>query len=283
MFRKSERTRLAREWLVGVMSFSILIAPFGCQLRSGDNGDDGGILDDINNRDSNKGLFINQDFGSPLLMAARDDSDNQLFVFGTRDANGDPEEIESVSIESVEGRSFVSFVSGRPVHAQGPDGSYVHIEYTEVSSQRLTANVELFDAANNDQQMFTVDIDLQQTAQQIVQTIRDVTGLEVKTPDAATAKLLAAETVRVTIFSPLYVAFVLPFVALISFMTVLLGQILTSIFTAVAIVVQTALVVALSPLFILGKLLDDVVVNVRLITISDLFDIIPDPPVIVLI
>lgn len=276
------RSRVGREWFVALTAFSLLIAPFGCELRSGS--DDGGGVIDVGGQASNKGLFINEDFASPLLMAARDDADNQLFVFGTRNADGDPEEIESVSIESDEGASFVSFESGRPVHAAGPDGSYVHVDYVEVSSERLTADVELFDASTNEQQTFNVDIDLRQTAQQIVQAIRDVTGFEVKAPEApGTGKLLTADSVRVTIFSPLYVAFVLPFVALITFMTVVLGQILNAIFTAVAILVQTALLVALSPLFILGELLDDVVLNVRLITISDLFSLIPDPPLIVLV
>ena len=173
MSTRSSWRAIAREWFWALTCYSLLIAPFGCELRTG------GSLQDGIGAALDYGLFINEDTDDPLLIAARNSNGDAFFVFGTRDANGNLEEIESISVLTAEGEeSFITFELGRPVHIQGPDGSYAHITYTEVSAERLTAGVELYNAATTEKETFQIDIDLEQTAAQIAELVRAATGQE---------------------------------------------------------------------------------------------------------
>ena len=169
---------IGREWFWMLTCYSLVIAPFGCQLLSGrpDDGLGVGVGPALET-----GLFINEDPDDPLLVAGQNAGGDAFFVFGTRDQSGDLEEIESISVRTADGEeSFVVFESGRPVHIQGPDGSYLHISYEEISPERLSANVELYDANTTEKSTYTVDIDLEQTAAEIAELVRSVTGQEME-------------------------------------------------------------------------------------------------------
>ncbi|MBI5864229.1 MAG: hypothetical protein HZB38_06955 [Planctomycetes bacterium] len=118
-----ETRRIVNEWLAGVLCVSLLLAPMGGCPQNGDNTGDGG------DSSTSSGLFINQDSSGNVLMAARGQDGAEFFVFGSRGANGGLEEVDSILVRTAsDEEAFVTFESGRPVHAQGPDGSYCHIE-----------------------------------------------------------------------------------------------------------------------------------------------------------
>jgi hypothetical protein len=282
--------QILREWFCGLVSYSLLIAPFGCQLQAGGDGDGdgsggGGLLGGVLG-DSTTGLFINEDLASNLLMAARNGDGNAFYVFGTRDADGNLEEIETISVASAAGEtSFVAFESGRPMHAQGPNGSYAHVTYDVVTPERLAGAVELYDAATASKSSYPVDIDLAQAAAEIATRIAEVTGRTLDTSglSAGGGGKTLRESVRVTIFSPFYTYFVLPLVTTIGLMTIALGQIVIAMFAAVTIALQAVVLAVFSPFFLIAELLGDVVFRVQLTPLVDIFDFLPPPPVIVLV
>jgi len=278
--------RVGREWLSGLLSVAVILAPFGCRLQSVDLGD-GGLLDDLfGGSDSDAGLFLNQDETSPLLLAGRDEAGNVFYVFGTRDADGDLEEIEAVSVKTAGGEeSFLAFESGRPTHVEGPNGSYAHATYTEVSAKRLAADVELYNAADDTKQQFPVEIDLEQTAQQVAAAVEQATGRSLETTevaDAGTGKSVSTSQVRVTIFSPLFTGIIAPFIISIGLATIILGQMVIALVALVAAALQAVVLVIFSPLFLLAEMLSDVVFRIELIPLTSLFISLPPPPIVVL-
>ena len=94
--RSSWRT-IGREWFCALTCYSLLIAPFGCELLGG--GLDGGLPDGSSGA-LNAGLFINEDTEDPLLIAGQNANGDAFFVFGTRDENGGLEEIESILVRT---------------------------------------------------------------------------------------------------------------------------------------------------------------------------------------
>ena len=274
----------AREWFWALTCYSLLIAPFGCELRTGGLG---GSVQDGLGAALDYGLFINEDTDDPLLIAARNSNGDAFFVYGTRDEDGNLEEIESISVLTAEGEeSFITFELGRPEHIQGPDGSYAHITYTEVSAERLTASVELYNAATTEKETFQIDIDLQQTAAQIAELVRAATGQELETTTLVGDEVVVKDgqqRVRITIFSPWYAAFVLPLVAAVGLMTVVLGQMMLAMYAVVAITVQAVLLAVFSPLFLVAEILGDVVFRVELVPLSVVFDFLPPPPIVILV
>lgn len=283
MSMRSSGGAIAREWFWALTCYSLVIAPFGCQLQGVGSARDvlGSAADTIRT-----GLFINQDSDDPLLMAGRNANGDAFFVFGTRNADGGLEEIESISVRTAAGEeAFITFESGRPVHVQGPDGSYVHISYQEVSAQRLTADVELYDATTTEKHTFQVDIDLEQTAAQIAERVREVTGRELETTALLADELPGKEgrqQVRITIFSPWYAAFVLPLVATIGLMTIVLGQVLVAIYAAVLVTLEAVLLAVFMPLFLIAEICGDVMFRVELIPLWMIFDSLPPPPIVIL-
>ncbi|MEP0845689.1 MAG: hypothetical protein HRF50_02585 [Phycisphaerae bacterium] len=285
MNEKIKLRSIAWEWLAALACYSTIIAPFGCQLSQ--LGGDGLDIGDIFNPPEGAGLFINDDFSDALLMAGTNGSGDAFFVYGTRQDNGNLEEVESVVVQTAAGqKSFITFESGRPTHAEGPDGSYVHVTYTEVSAARLKATVDFYNAQEDAVSSFPVEIDLQAALQTIAEQVQAVTGQRLDVTevedDGGSPKLRLNEQVRVTIFSPLFAAFILPLVALVAITQIILGQILLVIYALVAVTIQAVLLTALAPLFLMASLLQVSITRVELIGIGTIFPIIPPPPFIVL-
>lgn len=276
----------ARQWLSGLLSVSVILSPLGCRVQVADFGDGGLLGGLLGGSSSDAGLFLNQDETSPLLMAGRDNAGDVFYVFGTRNSSGDLEEIEAVSVTTPEGdESFIAFESGRPTHVEGPNGSYAHATYNETSAQRLAADIELYNAGDDSKQQFEVDIDLEQTAQQVAAAVRDATGRTLETtevPDEESAKSVANEQVRVTIFSPLFTGIVAPFIISIGLATIILGQMVIALVALVAAALQAVVLAIFSPLFLIADILSDVVFRVQLIPLTSLFIELPPPPIVIL-
>jgi hypothetical protein len=296
----------AREWFIALTCFSLMIAPFGCRLQSSAPADDltgsGGAG---GSSGLTAGLFIESDFAAAHLLGGRNAEGDSFFVYGTRDSQGNLQEVQSILVRTVDGQeSFLAFESGRPVHARGPDGSYVHVTYGEVSAERVTATVVLYNAATGEKQTYPVEIDLRQTAAQVAELVRNVTGQELETVSEADAraaagasakpldqqggeqdarplgKLSGQERVRITIFSPLFSIFVVPLVALVALTTVILGQILVALYALVAAAVQAVLLAVFAPLFLIGELLGRAIVRIELLPLGLIFLNIPPPPIV---
>ncbi len=269
--------QLRNDWLAGLLCVSLIVGPMGGCPNGPDLGDLLGVGE-------NAGLFVNNDFSNPLLMAGRNDPGDGFFVYGTRDGDGNLEEIEAIVVRQTNGdESFITFESGRPRRAQGPRGSFVDITYTEVSTQRLAATVEFYNADDDVSDSFPVEIDLQAALQTIVSTVQDITGqalpiTEVEEDGSGGGKIRAVEQTRVTVFSPLFVAFVLPIVALVAFTQLVLGQILIAIQALIVTAVQGILFNVFAPLFIVAELLNVSITRVQVAGIGTIFDTVPDRP-----
>ncbi|MFO0839817.1 MAG: hypothetical protein U1D55_15000 [Phycisphaerae bacterium] len=272
MIRRISISR-SREWLWGLAFVTMIAGPGGCPNQSSDNTGD--------SSDPNRaGLFINDKSGDPLLLFGRAEP-GEFFVFGTRTASGNLDEIESILIQAKNGeKSFITFESGRPVHVQGPDGSYAHVTYTEISQQRFTATVDVFIASSGEKQQYVVDIDLQKTAQQIATLVSQATGQQLTAPSTAGAATAKGDSrsLRITVFSPLFSVFVAPLAAIVGLTTIVLGQILTEVYAVVIASLQVALLVIFSPLFLLTSLFTGSVVNIELVPINEVLRSTPLAP-----
>lgn len=285
---KREWKSVGREWLSGLLCFSLVIAPIGCQpgLIDG-NGlpGAGGLTGTTLDLARASGLFINETPGDGVIAAARNGAGDAFFVFGALDQDGNIARIDTLLFNGADGtESFIRFESGRPVHAQGPDGSYAHIEYKEVSAQRLRASVDLYNAAEKTVDTFPVDIDLEQTAEQIAALVSEVTGRALDTTTITDDGQIkrGTEQVRITFFSPFFGGFVVPLVAAIGTMTIILGQVLTALVEVVLVTVQAVLLAAFSPLFAIAELLSQTVISIRLVPLFDVFALLPPAPVVIL-
>jgi hypothetical protein len=265
-----------REWAVALAAYALLVAPFGCQL--------GTLLDPVGGGGApvGVGFFVNDDAESPAIAGARDSSGNEFFVFGVRDADGNLAEIDAIHVIQRDGaQAYLIFESGRPVYARGPDGSYLEIRYTQLESLRLSAAVTIHDADTGTEATETVTVDLAASAGQVAERIEALTGEPVAVPDvsAATSKSarrsgLAAIGLAVLVAVPVAVAVNVAIVAL--------GQVLVGLFRGVAAVLQTALLVILSPLFLLSAILNGAVIEIELATLPEIFITIPDVPRIII-
>ncbi len=287
MYRSTTWRQIAREWLAATLIFSLVILTPGCQFQlSGDGlGLDLGDVDTSIDPTRLNGLLLDDGSDDGAILAARGTL-GSFFVYGTRDAAGGIERVDQILVIDSDGaESFLAFESGRPVHAEGPDGSYVHVVYDSVSSLQLVAQVQIYSVASDEVTRYTVEIDLAETAQAIADRVREVTGVELATTDVTAGVTLeksGSDQTRVTIFSPLFSAIVLPFVALMNAMTVILGQILTALSAIVTAVVYSVLIVALSPFILVAELLSQSIVNIRVIPLIDVFGALPPPNVITL-
>lgn len=268
--------RSAREWLIALASFALLVAPFGCEFQSQ-------LLEDLlagaggsNLTTESAGLFINPDTTDPLMIAGRNAGGDAFFVYGSRKASGEVEEIESILVVTADGQqSFITFELGRPVYLEGPDGSNIRIRYDEVSSTRLAATIEVTDPAGTSDTV-TAEIDLQKTAAQVAETVQQLTGrtLEVTAvPDVGTTKWQQR-----AVSTWLIVAAVVPLVLLNHLMIVILGQITRPIIEAINASLQAAAFVALLPLFAFTGLLGDVIVRIQSVPLLRIFVHLPNPP-----
>lgn len=275
-----ELRSLGRDWLASLLAFSMLLTG-GCPRNGGvDDGDGktGGIARGT--------MYINDDAASAVQIAGRNDANDSFYVFGTRSSTGRLEEVESIVIQQANGdRSFVIFESGRPVHIQGPDGSYAHVEYQEISSTRLAGSIDLFDAATGNVETYTADIDLQQTLANVAALVEQSTGrsldvVAVSGDDTLDTGKSRDRSSVITII-PLYAVMVIPFVAAVGIMTVILGQIVYAIAAAVTAAIEAVVLAAFLPLFIIGELLGDTVLRIRVIPLTAVFTL-PDFPTVIL-
>ncbi len=275
-----------KEWLIALMCYSLVIAPFGCEIQSSLLEDLGGLLPDGGSTaGSDGGLFINDDYSSPLVAAAQGEGGRGFFVFGKRGADGSLLEVDAITARAADGRdAFMSFVLGRPVHVQGLDGSYAHVTYTEIGGVRLSATVDIYDAGSGGQEQHVIEVDLAKAAQEVATLIEREIGQHVPVTDADQLQRAKPTTnaAQITIFSPLFALFVLPLVALVNLTTVILGQLITSL---VAILVMTAQIIVASiffPFFLVAELLNATVFNVHVEAPALRFTFLPDPPTFVL-
>ncbi|RMF85207.1 MAG: hypothetical protein D6744_01830 [Planctomycetota bacterium] len=280
-----EVRRIRREWIGAIAAFSVFWAPLGGCPRGGGafNFDD--LSGDVD-LSTAAGLFLNDGSGENVVAAARGASGDVFFAYGSRNDAGDIEQITALLARTADGReSFITFDDGRPVHAQGPDGSYAHVTYEEVSSTQLRGTVDFYNAQDDTTTSQIVDIDLQQTAAEIAAFIEQRTGESIATTEVidATAKTTNRQQVRITIFNPLFSGIVLPLVAAVGAMTILLGQIFVALYATLVAAVQAVLVAVFSPLFLIADLLSQTVVNIRLVPLFDVFAVLPPPPTVVLV
>ena len=272
---------VGREWFWILTCFALVVSPFGCQLR------DGSIIDIFAGDGSfEQGLFINDGDNGPLIVAGQTADGAAFFVYGTRNEDGGLDEVESIVVRGSDGtESFITFESGRPVHVQGTGGSYAHIRYEQVSSARLTAAVELYDAETGATEQYDVDVDLDQLATQVADLVRNATGLELAATSVVDGTLMSKDTnqrVRITILSPMFLLFVVPLVAVVGLTSVILGQVLAAVHAIVVATVRATLLAVFAPLFLLAGILAQVTVRVYLTPLSEIFDALPDEPIVIL-
>lgn len=268
----------AREWFCGLTCLSLILAPMaGCP--AGDGGDDGG-----GDPKSAPGLYINDDNNADAVVGARAADGAVFFVFGARGPNGGLNRIDSIAVTTADAKdAFVTFESGRPVHAQGPDGSYLHISYSNVTPTSLDADIDLFDAATATTTNYQTSIDLEQTAAQVAALVQERTGLDI-TP----ITVLDDNTIQTgkthgrslsIVMLPLIAIVVIPLAGAILGLSTILGQVLYAVFSVVAAAIQVVLIVILSPIFLIAEIFSGAVVSVRFMTLNEIFDFVPYPPV----
>ncbi len=278
--------QVSREWLVALASYAILVAPFGCQIQTdllGDpagnsGGTGGGTSDGSGLNTKSAGLFVNDDISDPLIVAGRNEAGDAFFVYGTRQSNGAIGEVSSILVKTADGEeSLMAFELGRPVLLQGPDGSFIKITYDEVTVDRIAASAELFDASSNTTQTNAVDIDLHKTAEQVAQTIEQLTGQTMVVPTVPLATTKAQNRALGPLLSALVV---LPMVLLTETMIVIVGQMMAKMMAVMAHALQAAVIVACSPLLLFAGLLGEVSVEVDSVPLVDVFIDLPPPPLI---
>lgn len=266
-------------WLAALCAYAIVVAPFGCEFQSLLT-DDGEGVETLTT--STTGLFINQSTDDSLLIAGRAESGDAYFVYGTRDAEGNLAEIESIFVRQAGGGdSFITFESGRPVHAQAPDGSFVHVVYQEVSANRLSATAEFFNAAEDTHEFLTIAVDLEAAAEEIAERVRELTGrlLQVPSVDGAATAKQSQRSAGIVATSAKFLLFVVPLVGLVTVAVAILGQVLNVIFAVISAVAEAVLLAVFSPLFLIAELLNSTIVRVRFVGLGELFDALPPRPV----
>lgn len=272
--------RTAWDFLAAVACCTAVISPVAGCLQGGGSLD----LGDLLGVGPNAGLFINNDFNDPLLMAGRNDAGDAFFVFGSRKSNGDLREIDAIVVRTAAGeQSFLAFEDGRPRRAEGPAGSYVEVTYEEVTAERLAGVVEFYNAETNVAMVYPVDIDLKLAVETVAEQVRAATGMELPIVEAedgtaAGGKGRDTEQTRVTIFSPLFVVFVLPLVALVAFTQLILGQILLIVYAAIELALRAVLLTAFAPLFLVAAVLQVSITRISVIGIGTIFSSVPPRP-----
>lgn len=287
MFGRFTRSH-SRDWVAGFAILSIILAPLhgcaGLDAIVGDITDD--IIGDADLGKNSTGLFLSDSDASGLLAAARGPDGAQFFAFGTTYDDGEADIESLIAIDKDGGQSFVSFESGRPVHAQGADGSYAHAVYETVTATRLAGTIELYDASTGEKSTTPFDIDPTRPATSVADDVAEETGQTIDVTDVPTAKMLADASrsqVRVTVFSPLFAILVVPLVAVVAVMTVVFGQILLILVASVVAAVAATVLAVFLPLFIISELLAAVILSIFRVDFDLVFDVRPDPPIVILV
>jgi hypothetical protein len=280
------RRAAAREWCAALGSFGLLLGVPGCQVvQSGFdfNGDGAG-----NSIPTGPGVFIASDHAQGAIAAARAPNGDLFFAYGTRGPSGELGEVQALLVQQTDGaESSIEFESGRATRVTGPDGSFARITYESVTTQRLTATVDLFDAAAGMSETHVVDVDLARAVNEVAEQVRAATGQTIAVVSDTQALAAAAgggtqkaldSAARITIFSPLLSLFVLPFVAVVAIMTSVLGQILVAMFSVVAIVAKVALLTIFAPFLLIGAIFSGALVRIDVLPLQTLFLAVPRHP-----
>ncbi len=288
--------QLGREWLVALMAYALLVAPFGCEFQ-------GGLLDLLDPPTGNgganglnpnsTGLFLNSDLDDPLIAAARNSAGDAFFVYGARTGGGGIARIDSVVAQTAAGeRSFITFetfnvgllsaigVEGEvslPVHLEGANGDYIHITYEETSASRFAATAQIYDAATGQTDTQVADVDLEAAVAAAADALSTAAGQALDVPD----KPPGTEKMLNRALGPLlWAVLVVPLVILSQLMVVVMGQIVQTVFAVVVASVQMAMVAALAPLFLFSGLLSEVTLEVESGPILEVFVELPEPPLV---
>jgi hypothetical protein len=264
-----------REWLVVACAYALVVAPFGCQFQLQNPG---GSTDDTTPTTTTAGTFVNSNLAEDVLVAGRNATGDAYFVYGQRDALGKPD-VSAIVVQPKTGiESFILFKQGRPVYAQGPDGSYLHIRYTEVTATRLSATVTVHDANTGQETAGTATIDLEAAAKQIAEQVKSVTGRTLTVPDEPD---LATTKANDRALSSIIVSLsIIPLVLFTQSLVVMMGQIMTEVFAAVEAAVQAVVLAACTPLFLFTSLLGETTIRIEAVPLFTVFVEIPDLPTV---
>ncbi len=278
--------QIGREWLVAVLAYALLVAPFGCQWEA----ELGNLFPDVTDGTTagddkpTTGLFLNEGVTDGLVAGARNAQGDAFFIYGTRDDDGALAEVDSIVVRTADGdESFITFASGRPIHLEGADGSYVHLSYTLVTDDRVTADVVVYDATRDTTEETTVDIDLAQiradllaAANEAATTLANLTGQTVEVPVAPGSDTAKGRDRAGLLSSLVFV----PLVLVGQFTMALMSKVMVSVFAAVTAAMQAAVIAAFAPLFLFTGMLGEVSVRVESLPLLDIFIELPDPPTI---
>jgi hypothetical protein len=265
----SRRNR--REWLVALCVYALVVAPGGCPTAPSNNNGDGTTTDT-----AKAGLFVNSDLTSPVLAGGRNAAGDAFFIYGRRDAQGRLD-ISSIEVQpKIGNKSFIIFKSGRPVYAQGPDGSYVKIAYTTVTATSLAGTVEVHDAVSGRTESHAASVDLTKVAQDVANQVQQVTGHTLvvpQEPNVATAKAQSRQVgILVTTLT------VIPLVLFSEALVLAMGQIMTEMFQAVADTMQAVVIAACTPVFLFASIFSDVTVHIESLPLLHVFINLPAEP-----
>jgi hypothetical protein len=267
--------RWAREWLIGLCGYALLVAPFGCEFE---NLLTTTVPDDVAKSPPATGLFINTDLTAPLMAAGQGPSGNSVFNYGKRTSMGDIAEVDSILVRSAAGEeSFVVFELGRPTYLQGADGSYVRITYHDVSPPTLAATVEVHDPGSETSETVDVQIDLAAAAAEMAQVIQDLTGLPLAVPIAPLP--VSSAKVHDRAIGPLVAGLIGASLVLVSqLMVVVMAQVMQAAYQTVSAAMQAALLAAFMPVFLFAGLMGEITVQLGSYPLLEIFVELPGPP-----
>lgn len=261
--------QFGRDLFIGLLIVSLIIAPFGCTITAPP-------IDTGGDTAPKTGLFLNDDQGSPLLMAGLAESGDAYFVYGTRDSSGNPTDIQAIVVRQADGaESNVVFDYGRPTSVTGPDGSQAKIRYDTVAADRLAGAIAFFNAADGSTTNFTFDINPAATADQVAALVKQQTGVDIDIPSASAAGVGALEKSSNRSSALFVILWVIPLFLTVALITVVLGQVFAKLFAAVGEALQATLIIVFLPVFLIAKLFNE---TVPTITIRPLFPIFGTPP-----
>lgn len=247
------------------------------------------------------GLFLNTDTSSDIIGAVRLANGQSVFVFGSFQPDGRVKEITGAVLRDDQGQEAeVTFENGLLKSASSFDGSTLNLTYDEVSTQRLKGRADVFLSqvpAPDQNQTINFDVDLQQAAADLAQSVRDLTDLDISTAEPpedplAAPKLRQADpnpgstnkadqSAQVIVFAVFQAsAFAAIGFVMVQVMARLVSVMLNLVVGLVAAITRTVVLAVLTPFIIMGDLLRAAVVQ-PIITVDfdlDLNVVIPSRP-----
>lgn len=247
------------------------------------------------------GVFLNTDTTSDVIGAVRLADGQSVFVFGSFQPDGRVREITGAVLRDDQGQvADVTFENGLLKSAGSFDGSTLNLTYDEVNAQRLKGRADVFFAQvppADQNQTIDFDVDLQQAAADLAQSVLDLTGLNVSTAEPpedplATTRLRSADagptaaekadqSAQVIVFAVFQAsAFAAIGFALVQVMARLVSAMVNLVVGLVQAVTRNIVLVVLTPFIVMGDVLRVAVVQ-PIITIDfdlDLNIVIPPRP-----